>query len=380
MKSKSYSIELSDIRLPSITREKYNNGRPYVNFGDNNLFPQELIYYSDKSVTHAACLNLKKLSIAGNGYTLSTTDPGAKLFLDNLDYKCPNSSLLEKISADLSIFNGFTLECHWNIIGTKVIDVYNLPFETIRISHPNRYGESEKYYYNYAWDIYWGKFDEIDAFDPIKAAKNGQSKGLACDKQILYTGFKAKTSLYPIPEYKAGLDYIANEYELAKHYLTCTRKGFLPAAVVTMFGDPTPEEEQKTLKIFEDTFTGAENSSKVMLNFAPTLETRPVIDTFNVNKAVDTYQNSVNVSKEKIIMAHGVTNGSLVASGSSGTSIFGNGDELRASLDYFYNTRIKSYHTLIENTMNMVLKYAGYPDAGYKIIPFSPITNNTTQQ
>ena len=79
-------------------------------------------------------------------------------------------------------------------------------------------------------------------------------------------------------------------------------------------------------------------------------------------------------SKEKIVTSHGIISPALVAIADQSSAIFSNGEELKTAWDVFYNTKVRSYQKLIEKSFNLILKYAGFPNANYEIVPFSPIT------
>lgn len=359
------AVELANIQLPNIIQEKWNNGIPYVRYGENNLFPQEMIFYSNKSTTHAACLKLISLSISGQGFEV--VDPAAKVFLDSQDYETSNSSILDKIGSSLSLHDGFVLEVIWNVIGDKIVEVHNLPLENIRAAHPDRYGNCLEYYYNTDWERYPNNYEVIKGFDPKSSLEE--------PKQILYISKpNYHSSIYPVAPYATAINYIACEYELAKHYLSCAYNSFLPSSLITFVGNPSDEERRKNKKDFQKTFVGTENNGKVILNYVDSIEQKAVIESIQQENIVDQYINTAKECKNNIISTAGITSPSLVAIADGNTSIFSNGEEMRSSWDVFYNTRIKSYHNLIEKNMNLVLKYAGFPNAGYKIKPFTPFT------
>ncbi len=356
-------IQFSNIKVPSITKEKLDNGKEYVDYGDNNLFPQELSFFSNKSTTHAACLELIKLSIAGKGYTAT---PEAEAFLKSLDFETSNSSLLEKISMSMALYNGFALEVIWNVKGDKIVECYMLPFENIRVGHPDRYGNSNCYYYSCNWEN-TNEYETIPGFNPKFSKK--------FPKQLLYIAKPSNQSLvYPTPNYVTAINYIATEYELSKHYLTAAGNSFLPSCMITFMGIPTDEERRKYKKNFESMFVGSESVDKILFTYVDSPEKKPIIDVLQPNNAVDHFMNTSIECKNNIITGNGITSPALVAISDSNQSIFSNGDELKAAWDNFYKVKIQSYHSLIERSMNLVLKYAGFPDAGYNITPFTPYT------
>lgn len=360
-------INFANVSTPSFENEKIDTGLNYVKYGDNNLFPQELLQYSDKSVTHSACLKLKTLAIGGEGFEVQFND--TKKFLESLDFETDNSTILEKISNSLAIFDGFALEVIWNRKGDKITNVYYIPFENLRAERPDRYGNVKFYYYNSNWEFAFQNNEKISRFDPLLSKEY--------PKQILYFGkHNSKSICYPIPTYASAINYIVNEYELSLHYLSCSVNSFSPSMMMSFIGNYTPEEKKDFIKQINDNYKGNGNSNKLITNFIENETQKPIVETIQVNNVVDMYLNSSMESKNQIITANQITSPALISVSDSNSSIFSNGDELKTSWNIFQKTTIKSYQILIEKCFNIIIKYSGYND-NYKIIPFKPIDDST---
>src|SRR6478735_3977256 len=359
-------INFANVQTPSFLKENLKNGKKYVNYGEDNFFPDQLLEYSDKSVTHSSCLKLIKLAIGGEGYEVQNED--TKLFLESLDFETDNTSLLENIADSLAIFDGFAFEIIWNKKGDKIVEIHLIPFQNLRAGHPDRYGNVLFYYYNSNWEMYPNSWEEISTFDPKLSRKN--------PKQILYCYRKSSKSLcYPIPNYNSSINYIVNEYELSKHYLSTSVNNFSPSSLISFIGNFSNEERQMIKNKFDNNFVGSEKSGKHILNFIESIENKTIIEPIQTNNVVDLYINSSQESKNQIITANGVTSPSLISI-QDGNSIFGNGDEMLMAWNLFQKVTINSYQKMIEKYMNLILKYAGFNDV-YSIIKFSPIDQNT---
>lgn len=365
------SINFAHVEIPSFCSEKIN-GKSYINYGHNNLFPQELIEFTKKSITHASCLKLIQMAISGEGFTTNT--PQAKEFLDRIDFETSNSTLLEKQGMSMSVFDGFPIEVIWSKTGSTIVELHHLPFENVRAGDKDKYGNVLNYYYNTDWFGTPNDFEIIPAFDPLKTK---QSK-----KQLLYVSLpNVASDVYPLPTYTTALDYIASEFELSKHNLSATHNSFLPSSLITFFGEPTTEQRAENKLLFKRNFQGSENVGKFIINYARNAESKLQIDTIQNNNAIDYFINSAQDSKERICTSHSIISPALIAIMDNSSSIFSNGEELKTAWDVFNNTKIKNYQRLIEKMMNMLLKYAGFPNENYKIIPFnivSPQENNNS--
>jgi hypothetical protein len=360
-------IELAQIKLPNFNRENINTGTDHIEYGDDNKFPQDLLFLSNNSVTHAACLNLKTNALGGLGF--ETTSSKAKAFLDSFDFETDGSTILQKVAASMAIFEGFSIEVVWNKKGDKIASIQFIDFEKLRACKPDpedRSGRVKFYKYNNDWVNYPTKYTILAAFDPAL------SKDFP--NQILYAyNYNPISKFYPVPRYTSAINYVYNEFELGKHHLSATINSFLPSALITFIGNPSPDERDRNSKLFLKHNTGSENTSKLIINYAEDATYKPQIDVIANNNAVDYHINSEQTSKQKIVTAHNIVSPALIADSDSNTSLFSNGEELKAIWDVFYSTYIQKQQTLIEKNFNIILKYAGFKNESFKIIPFTLI-------
>lgn len=369
MKYKFDKVEMANIQVPNFINIEKNNKKEYVPFGDDNLFPQKLIELSNKGTTHPQCLNLIQKAVMGDGYTVN--NELAKVFLDNLDYETSNCSLLEKVSYSMSKFYGACIEVIYNKFGDKIVQAQFLSFENVRCGKPDKYGNVNEYFYNADWENSEKNYEEIPAFNPKKVLENGV---VVQPKQLLYIAFYTDLSkCYPIPDYFSAANYIMAEHELSIHMLSSITNGFIPSSLITFIGKPTDEERRLNKQMFEKSFTGSENSGKIIINYAENAENKVQIDSITSANVVDEYLLASQEAKQNIITANGIVSPSLVAISDGNSSIFGNGDELKTAWDVFYKIKIASYQLLIEKSFDLILKYSGFPNSNYKIKPFSPI-------
>lgn len=378
-------IKLSNIITPCFTEDLKRSGK-FVTYGKSNLYPQNILNYYSKSVTHKACIDFKSMCIAGSGYT--GVSDNAKTFLNTIDYETSNSTIVEKIAMDLTIFNGFALEVLFDS-NQKITSIESYPFQRFRAEKPDSRGNVKNYYYNYDWKGYPRSYEVIRAFGELpENAKDEKGNKIVRSKEVLYISAPNPLSdVYPIPCYEAGLPAIETEFNLSKHHLSCTINNFLPSQMITFIGDYNVEEMDETTEAFKNSYTGEENTAKVFINYAKTVEQKPVVDNIQPANIVDVYDLTSMKAKQEIITANQITSPALLAISDGNSSIFGSSDELINQYNVFSNTVVKKYQKIIEKNMNLLLKYAGFENENFTIIPFDPLkkidvvdtnTENTT--
>ena len=98
----------------------------YVNYGDDNLFPQYLIDLYKSSATHNALTTSIAYMIFGDGVQADTLEARLKIQEWGLDDE------VRKACLDLKIQGGFALEVVYSLDRTTISKVRHCPFENIR--------------------------------------------------------------------------------------------------------------------------------------------------------------------------------------------------------------------------------------------------------
>lgn len=79
-----------------------------IYFGDDNLFPYDIIDLYNDSSTHNAIINGKIGYVVGQG--LYSEDPRAQQWLDSASLNSDWTAILKNIAADYELFNGYAIE------------------------------------------------------------------------------------------------------------------------------------------------------------------------------------------------------------------------------------------------------------------------------
>ena len=117
-------LQLKEYKAKSYAELSSREG--WINYGDDNMFPQYLIDLYHSSATHNALCTSIAYMIFGDGVQADTLDARLKLEEWGLDDE------IRKACLDLKIQGGFALEIAYNLGRTSIKKVKHCPFERIR--------------------------------------------------------------------------------------------------------------------------------------------------------------------------------------------------------------------------------------------------------
>jgi hypothetical protein len=320
----------------------------WIEYGDNNLYPQYLLdVYHNKSNKHKAIINKKVMMTTGNGIEALT--PELQAFMKNQWADYDLEELAVKINYDLEIYGGFSLQVRWNIDGTKVVALDYIPFQKVRLST-----DYTKVLISKDWN-YIRKPDnkptEYIKFNPKMAVKH--------PTQIFY--YLTDTvgqEYYPIPYYSSTLNWIELDWEISNFHLSSVRNGFMPGFILNFAtGIPTAEEMEMAYREFERKYTGSENAGKFILTFSEGADGKPELMPIPLNDSDERFIMLHKEMKEEIFVGHSVTSPMLFGIRTEGQ--LGGKDEMLEALAIFQSTYIRYKQELISKQLNKIATWAG---------------------
>ena len=321
----------------------------WIEYGDNNLYPQYLLdVYHNKSNKHKAIINKKVMMTTGNGIQDALT-PELKSFLTNTWSSYDVEELAIKINYDLEIYGGFSLQVRWNIDATKVVALDYIPFQKVRLST-----NDEKVLISKDWNYVRkneNKPEEYQKFNPKMAHKY--------PTQIFhYLTDTVGQEYYPIPYYSSTLNWIELDWEISNFHLSSVRNGFMPGFILNFAtGIPTAEEMEMAYREFERKYTGSENAGKFILTFSEGADGKPELMPIPLNDSDERFIMLHKEMKEEIFVGHSVTSPMLFGIRTEGQ--LGGKDELLEALAIFQSTYIRYKQELIAKQLNKIAKFAG---------------------
>ena len=309
------------------------NRAGWINYGQNNLFPQHLITLYYNSPIHNALTNSIAYMIEGKG---------TGTILDNA---------LQGISFDLKLQGSFCAEVIWSLDFTRIVQINHLPFENCRLAYDKDEDDITGIFYSKDWAntrSKKGKPEFIPAFNPSIAQEQ--------PRQVIYAhGMMAGSSYYAKPDYFGALNYVELSYQMGLYHVNNILNGLFPSFIINFLnGIPQKEEREAIRREWETRLSGASNAGKFLMTFNEDPSRAPQIESFPLSDADKQYQFLSEETAKQIMVGHRVV--SPLIHGIRDTTGFGsNKDEMVVGLEIFNNQVIKPYQRIIERVFTPIL-------------------------
>lgn len=351
-------INIASPKLPveKVTRQDFNTEWvPYFK-DDSNIFPNDLAKRAKRSSTHASIIETKLDYTIGNGFEFMQNDRPYEdaAFLDYIQSINANNETFEDIYAkaarDYIIIGAFSLELNRvnNRLNTYHRDVTNVRSGKAIDNRINNYFLSTDWV-----NIKLDRRSNDGEPMPIQAYKFG-IKG----KSLLYVkDYTPEHFYYGLPDYIGALDWIDIEYRIPKFNLEKFDNGFMPSALIQLFGQPpegmSPEEYVSSIN---SSWTGEGNAKKFLIQILESKEQAANVQLFNEEISGD-FQKMQDLAIQNIITAHGW---SPYLSGIQVSGLGDSGNKIRTDYERVMNTIITGYQNKLNRAFERILKDAGW--------------------
>lgn len=341
-------IKFADVKLPAMVELP---GKGYVQFGEDNLYPNFLLEKINKSSKHNGIVLGKVNYIIGNGISYKS---GRENITPNKNETL--NDFLKKVSTDIEIFGGVYIELHYNALG-QVGAMYHVPYQKVRAN------KDQTQYYIKDWT------QSVRVQAEVVAAYNPNIKQ---GKQILcYKEYRPGLDIYSYPNYIGALNWIEIDIELSKYHLSTIKNGMFSSKLINFNeGRPSPEEQQVVETKFKKKFTGSENAGGIVLSFSDDPAKAPtVLDLSNTD--LDKHFEILNKTVEQqIFCGHQVVSPVLFGIKTEGQ--LGARTEMRDAFEIFKTTYVNDKQRALENLFTEISKLWGIDDE-MVIAPIEPI-------
>jgi len=348
MQNKIAIIKFADVPLPKMRESK--SGK-WINYGDNNKYPNMLLEMLGKSSKHNGIVLGKVNYIVGQGFDIK--QPANKY--ESLD------EVLKKVALDLEVFGGYALEVHYNAQGQKAA-FYHVPFHKVRTN------KDLTQFFVKDWEsLKAGEEPEaIPAYNPQVWAKE--------TKQLLYfKEYRPGCEVYPLPGYVSALNAIKTDIEISKYHLSTISNGMFSSKLLSFYeGFGTDEEKAVIEKAFKNKFTGSENAGSIMLYFGKDPNKKPVVEDLSNTELDKHFEIMGKTIQQEIFVGHQVTSPMLFGIRVEGQ--LGGRSEMRDAYGIFKNTYINDKQQALEQVFMELL---GKP---VKIQPVEPVSVEFSEQ
>lgn len=343
---KAYEVigqKFEALQLPEIRDVR---GKDWMFYGTENLYPQTLIDLYNNSAMHHTCVQAIKDGIIGEGIEI-IGDEVVNTKGETVD------EVFEKISQDFVLFNGYALNVIWNKEGTRIVEMYHLPFNNVRSGKWDEDDNVTEYFYSSDWtNVRKYKPNAYRSFDPLDNKGDNASQIYYC-----YT-YTPGNDYYPLPDYVGALNDIQLDGRVSKFHNANISNGLAPSLFLQFRnGIPTPEARRDIYNEIEDTFAGEDKAGRFFLSFS---EPGKELEVTPIEAANDDYYITLETRiSSRILTAHRITSPLLLGiKDASGFS--SNADEIRISYDHFEGTVVEPKRKKILSSFGYILRMMGW--------------------
>jgi hypothetical protein len=357
------SLKLSEYVAKSDAEKVDRKG--WVNYGDQNDFPQYLRDLSHESPVHGSLVVAIGDMIAGKGIQSEQYQAELDaLNIDTLTYAC---------AKDLKLFGGFFIEVIWSNDRTVISKLNAIPFEECRIA-VNQEDESEiGIFHSYDWSNIRKKKNTPEFIPKYNYLTREQEP-----RQIYWCFTYTGSDSYPRPDYWSAINYIELDKQISIFHINQISNGLFPSTIINFYnGQATPEQKQQMMLDWENKMSGARNAGKVVMFFNERDQPKTEITPFPVNDADKQYQLMNDTAQQKIITAHRVTT-PLLFGIRENTGFGSNKDEMAIGLEIFNKQVVEPYQAMINRSIEELLGNQ-LPGVDFEIVPNTPLVIEQVQ-
>ena len=248
----NFSIFDSTAKVVPTFVEK-ETGKPYLNYGVDNRFPNYLWELYLRSAILQSIINGTADYAGGKGIVYNSNASSMVNVRDEANKDGETlDDIVKKITVDYLIFGGFALQVIYNKLGF-INEIYWLDFRNVRLNK-----EGDKVYYSDDWVKHANDYITYDIFNPDK--KTGTS--------VFYFKGHITRGTYPIPRYNGALSAIETSTEISKFHLNSILNNFSGNFIINFNnGQPSTDVQDDIERKIKDKFSGADNAGKFLIAF-----------------------------------------------------------------------------------------------------------------
>ena len=319
---------------------KEKKGEGYMQYGQNNDYPQYLLDLFNKSAKHNAIVRGKVNYIVGNGWA------GEQPIVKQVNREETLNDLTKKVALDIELFGGAYIQVIWSVMGEQIAELWHCDYTKIRTNKDNT-----QFWYKEDW-----KATRNQEKPEVYAAFNPKNP---IGVQILYVKeYRPGMNVYSLPGYFGALNYIESDVEVSKHVLGNAQTGFSASKLITLpNGEPSPDEKRAVSRQFDNMYTGADGK-KYLLAFVNDATRKPIVDDLGASDLTkEDFGRVDELIQTNIFSGHQITSPDLFGIAVPGQ--LGNRQQLRDSYEIFNNTYVRYKQMQLEGVFNMLGQYAG---------------------
>lgn len=326
-----------------------NGTYKYVEYGEDNKYPNYLIDLFNESPKHGAIVKGKANYIFGKGF--QDVPKKANQFGQSWN------SILKKAILDDELQGGYYLQITYNALG-DIASVYNIDFHKVRSN-----ADGSKFFVKDNWDDNREKPRIYDGFNPTQSGR---------DSQILFVKqYSPNSEVYPKPSYFQALNYIESDIQISRHILGNAKQGFVGSTLINLNnGEPQEEQKAEVERGLKKKLTGSEGD-RIVIMFNKSNETAAsIVPLGQTMLTKEDFTNVNNLVQQEIFAGHQITSPSLFGIKTEGQ--LGGRNEIKDAYEIFNNTYVNERQQAHEEVFNRLMNLAGIPGE-YTISTVEPL-------
>jgi hypothetical protein len=346
---------LSSYQIPLFTKDRRNE---YVNYGEDNNYPQYLCDLFNRSAKHNAILTAKQKWTYGKGLKVRKDENLESMIKAQQLLSKPNqfeslNDIFKKLALDKRLYGGYALQIIWDRGGQKIAKIFHVDFSKVRSSVDN-----SKFFYSNNWADKKEQILEFNAFNPDRR------KGL----QLYYCkDYRPTLKTYPLPDYIAAVPYIEVDVEIANYHRANIQNEFFFGGILNFNnGVPTDEEQKDLVRRINRKHQGTNNAGRWIINFSDGADKAPNVIPIQPNDLDKQFDILNKTVQEELFVAHRVTSPMLLGIKTEGQ--LGGRTEMVDAYKLFDLNEIKPDQQHFEELFNYFAAINGSIDA-YEVIP-----------
>lgn len=341
-------------------KETQVHGKDFIEWGDNNLYPDYLLSLNETVPTLRSIVNGTVDFIVGDNVTILPLHPG----FENGQMNGRGDTIAEQVedlARDYEMYGGFALQIIRGRDGS-VAEVYHLPIRFLRANK-----ECDVFYYCEDWQKR-GKKDTIvyPAFIP-----GLKDRWFELDEEtrnrhassVLYVKTD-HTHTYPVPVYAASVKACETERMIDEYHLNAVGNGFNPSMIINFNqGTPTDQMKAEIESQMAEKFCGPSNASRFIISWNPNKESATTFETPTITDFGEKYKALADNCREKIFTAFRAYPNIFGLSTATGFSI----EEFDSAFKLYNRTAVRPVQRMIADAYDKIYNQKGV----LNIVPFS---------
>jgi hypothetical protein len=323
--------EFSAAQVPQY--QEVIKNKPWVFYGDDNLFPNHLLALYQYSSINRACLNAITYGVKGKNLLVKEGDDSSIIMANRSE---TIYEVFEKCVMDRIIFGGYAL----NIVKSNDGDIsefYHMDFSKLRAGKEDEFTNVGSYYYSVDWR---SSTYSQNKYKPIELPSFNMLPDSSPSQVMYFKTYTPGMSYYPAPDYLGGVTTIQLDIEIKNFHLNNMQNSMMPSVAVSFTnGVPSEEERDMIYRQLDAKYSSTNNSGKWFLFFSENPETAPIITPIANNASDGWYSSMAPQVEQTILTSHRITSPMILGIRVEGQ--LGGRAEMLDAYDLFLETVVK---------------------------------------